>query len=80
MLFANNLLDCLGVVTERHHAQAVANLFDNERLYAAGGKVENTTERSFVRPYGYRNTITGFIILIEKRDFDCVGKPWPVRT
>lgn len=79
-MFNNDLLEHIGIVNDRHLAENLANQFDNEKLYMAGGVLENTIERAFVKPIGYRHTITGWIILVESRSIDCVGHPWPVRS
>jgi hypothetical protein len=79
-VFTNDLLDHIGIVNDQHHAKALAASFDAERLLAAGGKIECTVSRAFVKPIGHRNTIHGWIVLIEHRPYDCVGKPWPVRS
>lgn len=77
-MFNQDLLDHIAICNEQHFAKAVAIAFDAEKL-VAGGKVENTIERAYVKPIGHRNTITGWIVLVEKRDLDCVGQPWPAR-
>ena len=78
-MFNKDLLDYVGLCTDESSARLLAAQFDKERLFAAAGKVESTVERAFVKPIGRRNTIHGWLVLVETRSYDCVGQPWPTR-
>lgn len=79
-MFNQDMLDHVGIAFERSDAVTLANAFDNQKLWAAGGNKANTVERAYVKPIGHRNTITGWIVLVEKREIDCVGSEWPERS
>jgi hypothetical protein len=79
-MFTQDLLDHIGICNALSHARLLAHQFDEEKLFSAGGKVENTIERAYVRPIGHRGSINGWIVLIEKREISCVGRPWEERV
>jgi hypothetical protein len=73
-------IESIGIAFDDGQARALAKSFDDERLFSAGGKIEATIERSLVRMLSYKGSIKGWIVLIEKRGIDCIGKHWPVRS
>lgn len=80
MIDYGNLISAVGFAFDETEAVAMAKAFDADRLFAAGGKIENTTERSRIRPVAYRGSIKGYLVEVEKRDMEFVGEHWPVRS
>jgi hypothetical protein len=80
MINYGDLINAVGFAFDETEAHAMAIAFDSQRLVAAGGVIENTVERSWIRPVAYRGSIKGYLVQIEKRDTDCVGQHWPVRS
>lgn len=80
MINYGDLVNAVGFAFDETEAVAMASAFDRERLFAAGGKIENTVERAWIRPVAYRGSIKGYLVQVEKRDTDCVGVHWPVRS
>lgn len=79
-MFTQDLLDHIAICNEQNHAKLLARQFDDERIFSGGGKRENTIERAYVKPIGHSNTITGWIVLVEKREIEKVGRPWEERV
>lgn len=80
MINYGDLIQAVGFAFDESEASAMATSFDTQRLVAAGGVIENTVERAWIRPVAYRGSIKGYLVQVEKRDTDCVGLPWPVRS
>lgn len=73
-------IECLGIAYDEKAAHTMAGGFDAERLWMAGGKIQNTIERALIRMLSFKGSIKGWIVLIEKRDMSDVGHEWPVRS
>jgi hypothetical protein len=75
-----DLIHAVGFAFDESEAYAMATAFDSQRLVSAGGVVENTVERAWIRPVSYRGSIKGYLVQIEKRHVLQGGAPWPERT
>jgi len=71
------MINALGFVHDESYADGLRDIFNKSQVAMAGGKPDNTRERARVVPVHFRNSIKGWLVKVDERPIEEIGKPWP---